>query len=58
MKRVKVAELIEGNEEYDVGKYQELLLRSGEALLAPFGYDCDTLRSLMAEKRQRVITCN
>jgi DNA polymerase elongation subunit (family B) len=47
MKRVKVAELIEGNERYDAGKYIELLLRAGECMLAPFGYDEENLRELM-----------
>jgi DNA polymerase elongation subunit (family B) len=46
-KRVKVAELLEGDERYDVGKYIELLLRSGAGMLVPFGYDEEELRSLM-----------
>jgi DNA polymerase elongation subunit (family B) len=46
-KRVKVAELIEGNETYDAGKYIELLLRSGAGMLVPFGYDEEELRVLM-----------
>ncbi len=46
-KRVKVAELIEGNEGYDAGKYITLLLRAGESMLAPFGYKEDGLRELM-----------
>lgn len=46
-KRVKVAEFIDGNEAYDAEKYCTLLLRAGENLLAPFGYDEDRLRRLM-----------
>jgi hypothetical protein len=44
---VKVAELLEGNERYDAAKYIELLLRAGEGMLSPFGYDEDGLRELM-----------
>lgn len=55
MKRVKIAELIDGEENYDIGRYHELLLRSGEALLSPFGYDCDTLRLYMAGRRQNTV---
>ncbi len=46
-KRVKVAEFIEGNERYDAGRYIELLLRAGEGMLSPFGYDEYGLRELM-----------
>jgi DNA polymerase elongation subunit (family B) len=46
-KRVKVAELLEGNERYDAAKYIELLLRAGEGMLSPFGYDENGLRELM-----------
>jgi DNA polymerase elongation subunit (family B) len=44
MKRVKLAEFIDGNEDYDTEKYIQLLLRAGETLLAPFGYDEEVLR--------------
>jgi len=47
MKRVKIAELIEENERYDAGKYIELLLRGGECMLAPFGYNEENLKELM-----------
>jgi len=46
-KRVKIAELIEGNERYDAGKYIELLLRAGESMLSPFGYNEENLRGLL-----------
>jgi DNA polymerase elongation subunit (family B) len=48
-KRVKVAELLEGDEKYDAGKYIELLLRSGAGMLVPFGYDEEELRGLMRD---------
>ncbi|UCF07934.1 MAG: hypothetical protein JSW28_09895, partial [Thermoplasmata archaeon] len=46
-KRVKLADLIEGDEGYDIGRYTDLLLRAGETLLAPFGYDEESLRKMM-----------
>ena len=35
--RVRAAELLDGDERYDVGAYLELLAREAETLLAPFG---------------------
>ncbi len=35
--RVRAAELLEGDERYDVGAYLDLLARDAETLLAPFG---------------------
>ena len=46
-KRVKVAEFIDGDEAYDAEKYCTLLLRAGETLLAPFGYNGDRFRRIM-----------
>jgi DNA polymerase elongation subunit (family B) len=37
--RVRAAELLEGDERYDVGAYLELLARAAETLLAPLGVD-------------------
>jgi DNA polymerase elongation subunit (family B) len=37
--RVRAAELLNGDERYDVGAYLELLARDAETLLAPFGVD-------------------
>jgi DNA polymerase elongation subunit (family B) len=37
--RVRAAELLEGNERYDVDAYLELLARDAETLLAPLGVD-------------------
>ncbi|MEE9151228.1 MAG: DNA polymerase domain-containing protein [Thermoplasmata archaeon] len=47
MKRVKIAEFIDGDERYDAQKYIELLLRAGEGMLSPFGYDEERLRERM-----------
>ncbi len=41
--RVRPAELVRGDERYDVGAYLELLAREAETLLAPFGVDRATL---------------
>lgn len=38
-RRVRAAELLEGDERYDVGAYLDLLARDAETLLAPFGVD-------------------
>jgi len=38
-RRVRVAELLDGDERYDVDAYLELLARDAETLLAPFGVD-------------------
>jgi DNA polymerase elongation subunit (family B) len=41
--RVRAAELLAGDERYDVGAYLELLAREAETLLAPFGIRRDEL---------------
>jgi len=41
--RVRAAELLRGDERYDVGAYLELLARETETLLAPFGIRRDEL---------------
>ncbi len=41
--RVRPAELLAGDERYDVGAYLELLAREAETLLAPFGVRRDAL---------------
>ncbi len=43
--RVRVAELLDGDEPYDAGAYLELLARSAETLLAPLGVDREDLLS-------------
>jgi hypothetical protein len=41
--RVRAAELLEGDEAYDVGAYLDLLARSVETLLAPLGVTREAL---------------
>jgi|Deesub1362B_J571_1020462.scaffolds.fasta_scaffold06228_3 DNA polymerase elongation subunit (family B) len=54
--RVTVAELASQVESYDRQYYAELLLRAGESLLLPFGYDRDVLRELIFGRgEQRLI---
>jgi len=43
-KRVKPAQFLEGNEEYDDIKYADLLRRVGSEMLSPFGYDIERMR--------------
>jgi len=42
--RVRVADLLDGSENYDSGAYLKLLYRAGAELLAPFGYDESSVR--------------
>jgi DNA polymerase elongation subunit (family B) len=44
-KRVKAADLLEGTEKYDAGKYVELLCRAGEDMLAPFGWSGEKIKT-------------
>jgi DNA polymerase elongation subunit (family B) len=54
--RVVVAEFAAEGESYDREYYAELLLRAGESLLLPFGYDRDVLRELILGRgKQRLI---
>jgi hypothetical protein len=54
--RVVVAEFATEGESYDREYYAELLLRAGESLLLPFGYDRDVLRGLILGRgKQRLI---
>jgi len=41
--KVRVKELMRGDEEYDRKVYYRYLLRCGESLLLPMGYDQDAL---------------
>ena len=45
-RKVRVAEFLQGDEEPDAWEYIRLLCRSGQTLLAPFGYTEETLLSL------------
>ena len=54
MRRVRVAELLTGADDgcgYDAQRYLDLLIRSGETLLAPFGYDEAALRRFLQQPR-------
>ncbi|MCI4371136.1 MAG: hypothetical protein L3J78_00625, partial [Thermoplasmata archaeon] len=42
-RKVRVAEFLQGDEEPDAWEYIKLLARSGQTLLAPFGYSEDKL---------------
>ena len=52
VERVKLAELINGAEKYDRRRYFELLLRMGESILRPFGYDTDVLNDVVIGSKQ------
>ena len=49
--RLKIADLLEGDEEYDTAKYVEFLCRMGETLLQPLGYDRESIARLMSNDR-------
>ena len=48
-RRVRVLELIEGNEQYDKSEYLKHLLRSAASILRPFGYTEERLREELAQ---------
>lgn len=50
--RVKVAELIDGSEEYDKEIYLRHLAKCGESLLSPFGYGQERLEGAFNKVRQ------
>ena len=52
--RVKVAELIDGSEEYDKVFYLKYLAKSGENLLSPFGYSEERLAEVLNGGRRQV----
>ncbi|MGQ0796851.1 MAG: DNA polymerase domain-containing protein [Methanobacteriota archaeon] len=45
-RKVRVAEFLDGSEEPDAWEYIRLLCRSGQTLLAPFGYTEETLAAM------------
>jgi DNA polymerase elongation subunit (family B) len=51
--RVKIAELVNENEKYDRHRYFELLLRTGESILRPFGYTEAKLQEALHTTRQK-----
>jgi DNA polymerase elongation subunit (family B) len=48
-KRLRIADLLEGEEAYDKTKYVELLCRMGETLLQPLGLNRERIAELMSE---------
>lgn len=46
-KRVRPAQFIQGDERYDPAKYADMMRRACSELLAPFGYDLETMRSIL-----------
>lgn len=54
MKRVKIAELVDENTQYDRGKYYEFLLRAAESMLLPFGYTKERLDGLVHDRSIQV----
>ncbi len=52
MKRVKIAELVDRNTQYDRAKYYEFLLRATESMLLPFGYTKDVLDGVVRRNMQ------
>jgi DNA polymerase elongation subunit (family B) len=52
--RVKVAELIENNTNYDVKKYMELLLEAGANILRPFGYSFQKLYDIVIANQKQL----
>jgi DNA polymerase elongation subunit (family B) len=54
-RRVRVLELIEGDEQYDRQKYLKYLLRVADSLLRPFGYTEDTLQEELEKSVQITI---
>ncbi len=51
-RRVRLAELVRGDEHYDRHRYLELLLRAGESILRPFGYTEQKLQEQLDATRQ------
>ena len=56
LQRVKLAEMLNGNERYDRQRYLEMLLRVGESILRPFGYTEAKLRELLYSSQQIKLT--
>src|SRR2546427_10176833 len=55
-RKVRVAEFLEGDEAPDAWEYIKLLCRSGQTLLAPFGYTEDKLFAMCADLSDLSIT--
>ena len=50
--RVKVAELVDSDTEYNREKYYQIMLRSAESILRPFGYDRKVLHDVVMGSEQ------
>jgi DNA polymerase elongation subunit (family B) len=50
--RVKVAELMDSDTEYDREKYYQIMLRAAESILRPFGYDREVLNNVVMGSEQ------
>lgn len=46
--RLRIVDLLEGDENYDMAKYVEFLCRMGETLLQPLGYNRERIARLMS----------
>src|SRR2546427_11402672 len=55
-RKVRVAEFLEGDEAPDAWEYIKLLCRSGQTLLAPFGYTEDKLFAMCEDLSDLSIT--
>jgi DNA polymerase elongation subunit (family B) len=54
-RRVKVAELIDDNTNYDVQKYLELLLDAAANILSPFGYSREEMYRLIVINQKQLV---
>ncbi|HYS73458.1 MAG TPA: hypothetical protein VEO96_05710, partial [Thermoplasmata archaeon] len=55
-RKVRVAEFLQGDETPDAWEYVKLLCRSGQTLLAPFGYTEDSLYAMCKDLSDVSIT--
>lgn len=53
--RVKVAELVDPDTEYDREKYYQIMLRAAESIVRPFGYDRNMLHNVVMGSAQKTI---
>jgi DNA polymerase elongation subunit (family B) len=50
--RVRVLELMDGNEKYDKAEYVKYLYRIADSLLRPFGYTEERLKDVLGKGKQ------
>jgi DNA polymerase elongation subunit (family B) len=53
--RVILADFFKEGEKYDALAYAELLFRSGETILLPFGYSSENLKKMLTERTRQTI---